>query len=104
VAWKVPLRIEDADAASDRMRVHPAACGAPSGRQEKAMNRGRFEGSWNHMRDRVKQQWGKLNDDDLDAIDGRMDQLVGRIQNRYGLAREEAERSVREWNDRNLQP
>ena len=68
------------------------------------MNRDRWEGSWSQLRGKVKEQWGRLTDDDLDAIDGRMDQLVGRLQTRYGLAREEAERSVREWNERHLQP
>ena len=66
------------------------------------MNRDRLEGSWTQMRGKVKEQWGKLTDDDLDKIDGQVDQLVGKIQNRYGMAREEAERSVREWNDRNV--
>jgi len=45
----------------------------------------------------VKEQWGKLTDDDLMQIDGQRDQLVGRVQERYGLAREEADRQVREW-------
>ena len=64
------------------------------------MNSDRWEGNWKQIRGRVKEQWGKLTDDDLDRVDGKMDQLVGRIQERYGMAREEAERSVREWNDR----
>jgi uncharacterized protein YjbJ (UPF0337 family) len=69
-------------------------------RWEASMNRDQWEGNWKQIRGRVKEQWGKLSDDDLDEIGGRMDQLVGRIQQRYGMAREEAERSVREWNDR----
>jgi uncharacterized protein YjbJ (UPF0337 family) len=42
----------------------------------------------------VKEQWGKLTDDDLDQIAGRSEQLVGKLQERYGLAREEAQRQV----------
>lgn len=65
------------------------------------MKRARWGANWNHMRDKVKEQWGRLTHDDLDRIDGKVDELIGRIQNRYGLAREEAERSVREWNEQN---
>lgn len=65
------------------------------------MKRARWEADWNHMRGKIKEQWGRLTNDDLDRIDGKVDELIGRIQNRYGLAREEAERSVREWNEQN---
>jgi uncharacterized protein YjbJ (UPF0337 family) len=61
------------------------------------MNWDRVEGSWNEFKGQVKQQWGKLTDDDLDVIAGRRDELVGRIQKAYGLARDEADRQVREW-------
>jgi len=61
------------------------------------MNWDRVEGNWNTFKGQVKQQWGKLTDDDLDVINGRRDELVGRIQNAYGLARDEADRQVREW-------
>jgi len=55
------------------------------------------EGNWKTFKGQVKQQWGKLTDDDLDVINGKRDELVGRIQNAYGLARDEADRQVREW-------
>jgi uncharacterized protein YjbJ (UPF0337 family) len=45
----------------------------------------------------VKEKWGKLTDDDLDVISGKSDQLAGRIQERYGVAKEEAERQVRDF-------
>jgi uncharacterized protein YjbJ (UPF0337 family) len=45
----------------------------------------------------VKEQWGKLTDDDLTVINGKQDQLVGRIQERYGVAKDEAERQVNDW-------
>lgn len=61
------------------------------------MNRDRLEGRWKQLKGRVKEQWGKLTDDDLDVIAGQRDQLLGRIQQRHGLAREEADRQVRNW-------
>jgi len=64
------------------------------------MNWDRVSGNWKQMTGRVKEQWGKLTEDDLTVIDGQHDQLVGRIQVRYGIARDEAARQVREWADR----
>jgi uncharacterized protein YjbJ (UPF0337 family) len=61
------------------------------------MNWDRVEGSWKTFKGQVKQQWGKLTDDDLDVIAGRRDELVGRIQNAYGLSRDDADRQIREW-------
>jgi uncharacterized protein YjbJ (UPF0337 family) len=48
----------------------------------------------------VKEQWGKLTDDDLTTINGKQDQLVSREQERCGTAKDEAERQVEEWADR----
>lgn len=59
------------------------------------MNNDRVQGRWKQLKGKVKEQWGKLTDDDLDVIAGRRDQLLGRIQQRHGLAREEADRQVR---------
>ena len=59
------------------------------------MNNDRIHGRWKQLKGKVKEQWGKLTDDDLDVIAGRRDQLLGRIQQRHGLAREEADRQVR---------
>jgi uncharacterized protein YjbJ (UPF0337 family) len=56
-----------------------------------------IEGNWKQLTGKVKAQWGKLTDDDLDLIEGRADELAGRIQERYGIAREEAEKQVDEW-------
>jgi len=58
------------------------------------MNWDTFKGDWKQIRGRVKEQWGKLTDDDLDRIEGKRDQLLGTLQKKYGLAREEAERQV----------
>jgi uncharacterized protein YjbJ (UPF0337 family) len=61
------------------------------------MNWDRIEGKWKQYRGQVKENWGKLTDDDLDIIDGQRQQLVGRIQERYGIAKEEAEEEVDEF-------
>jgi uncharacterized protein YjbJ (UPF0337 family) len=61
------------------------------------MNSDQLAGQWKQMKGAVKQQWGKLTDDDLKLIEGNRDQLIGRIQERYGIAREEAEKQVEQW-------
>ena len=61
------------------------------------MNQDRIEGRWKQWKGKVKEQWGRLTDDDLDVIAGRREQLLGRIQQRHGLARDEAERQVSDW-------
>ena len=53
-----------------------------------------LEGKWKQIRGRVKEAWGDLTDDELDMIDGRRDRLVGKIQERYGYSRMEAEQEV----------
>lgn len=57
----------------------------------------KVKGSWNQTTGAVKEQWGQLTDDDLLAIEGRRDQLVGKIQTRYGISREAAEAQVGAW-------
>ncbi|WP_428681557.1 CsbD family protein [Reyranella sp.] len=57
----------------------------------------KFKGSWSQTKGAVKEEWGKLTDDDLLAIEGRRDQLVGKIQTRYGISREAAEAQVGAW-------
>jgi uncharacterized protein YjbJ (UPF0337 family) len=64
------------------------------------MNKDMIAGNWKQLVGKAKVQWGKLTDDDLAVIEGRQDQLVGRIQERYGIAREEAERQVKQWEAR----
>jgi uncharacterized protein YjbJ (UPF0337 family) len=48
----------------------------------------------------LKEKWGKLTDDELDQMAGNRDQLVGKIQERYGIAKDEAERQVKDWESR----
>ena len=64
------------------------------------MNWDVIEGNWKQAKGRVKQQWGKLTNDQLDMVSGKRDQLVGKIQECYGIARDEAERQVRDWETR----
>lgn len=56
------------------------------------MNKEQMEGNWKQVKGRIKEKWGKLTDDDLTKARGQRDQLIGRIQERYGIAKEEAER------------
>lgn len=65
------------------------------------MNWDRIEGNWKQFKGNVKEQWGKLTDDQLDRIAGKRDQLVGKIQENYGIAKDEAERQVKDWENRN---
>jgi uncharacterized protein YjbJ (UPF0337 family) len=62
------------------------------------MNSDQMKGKWKQLKGSVKERWGKLTDDDLNVIDGQTDQLVGTIQERYGIAREAAQKQVDEWN------
>ena len=59
-----------------------------------------MEGSWKQAKGKVKEQWGKLTDDDLDAIAGKQEQLEGRLQQRYGYAKDQAAKEVNDWYDR----
>ena len=61
------------------------------------MNWDRIAGEWKQIGARVKAKWAKLTDDDLTAVGARKDALIGKIQERYGILREEAERQVEEW-------
>ncbi|MBI3279659.1 MAG: CsbD family protein [Acidobacteria bacterium] len=61
------------------------------------MNWDLFEGKWKQMKGSVRQQWGRLTDDDVEMIGGAKDRLLGRLQERYGWSREEAERNADEW-------
>ena len=61
------------------------------------MNWDRIEGNWKQVKGEAIAQWGKLTQDDVDLIDGRREQLVGKIQERYGIAKDEAEAQVRDF-------
>lgn len=61
------------------------------------MNWDRIEGNWKQLEGKIKAQWGKLTDDDVLRIEGRRDELVGKIQEAYGISRDVAERQVEDW-------
>lgn len=61
------------------------------------MNWDQIEGRWREFAGSARAHWGKLTDDDWQTIAGKKEQLVGRIQARYGIAKEEAEKQLDEW-------
>ena len=61
------------------------------------MNWDRIEGNWKQVMGKAREQWGKLTDSDLQVVAGRRDQLAGKIEERYGIAKEEAERQLAAW-------
>ena len=61
------------------------------------MNTDQMKGNWKQFVGKAKEKWGKLTDNDWTVVEGKRDQLVGRIQERYGIAREEAERQVADF-------
>lgn len=62
------------------------------------MNWDQVQGKWKQVKGEAKTRWGKLTDDDLDVVAGQRDQLVGRIQERYGIAKDQAQKEVDDWN------
>jgi uncharacterized protein YjbJ (UPF0337 family) len=69
--------------------------------QNLSMSWDRISGNWTQWKGRVRERWGKLTDEQLNVVAGRRDQLSGRIQEAYGLDKDEAERQLRNW-ERNL--
>lgn len=65
------------------------------------MNEHTLKGDWNQLKGSVKQKWADLTDDDLLHVEGSRDKLVGRVQERYGHSKEEAEREVDTWRREN---
>ena len=61
------------------------------------MNWDQIEGNWTEMKGKARASWGELTDDELTQIGGKKDQLVGKLQQKYGLEREEAERRADDW-------
>ncbi len=61
------------------------------------MNWDRVEGNWKQLKGNVRSAWGNITDDDFEKMAGKRDALVGKIQERYGIAKDEAERQVDDW-------
>jgi uncharacterized protein YjbJ (UPF0337 family) len=70
------------------------------GLKENRMDWNRVEGNWKQVKGKIKEQWGKLTDNDLDAIAGKQDQLEGKIQQRYGYQKDQAKKEINDWYDR----
>lgn len=64
----------------------------------------RAEGEWKQFSGKVKEQWGKLTDDDLTVIAGKRDQLLGKIQERYGYAQDKADSEIKDFERRHAEP
>ena len=69
-------------------------------KREAAMNWDRIEGNWKQFKGNVKKQWGKLTDDQLDVIAGKREELFGKIQETYGISKEETEKQLSAWQQR----
>jgi uncharacterized protein YjbJ (UPF0337 family) len=61
------------------------------------MNKDTLKGDWNLIKGKIKEKWGKLTEDDLTEINGKREQLLGKIQKKYGFAKERAEEELTEW-------
>ncbi len=61
------------------------------------MNRDTLKGQWMQLKGRIRQQWGNLTDDDVDRMQGTAEELIGKIQERYGRTREQAEQELDRW-------
>jgi len=64
------------------------------------MNWDRVEGNWKQFKGKVKQEWGKLTDDNLDVIAGSRDVLAGKVQETYGISKDETEKQIRKFEER----
>jgi len=61
------------------------------------MNWDRIEGNWKQFKGQVKEQWGKFTDDELDVVAGKKDQFLGKLQEKYGITKDEAQRQLLEF-------
>ncbi|MFA5514928.1 MAG: CsbD family protein [Desulfuromonadales bacterium] len=64
------------------------------------MNKEELKGKWNQLKGSIKSRWGKFSDDDIQRIEGEKDKLVGKVQEKYGRSREEAEKEVDDFTTR----
>jgi uncharacterized protein YjbJ (UPF0337 family) len=69
--------------------------------KELLMNQEQISGNWKVIKGKMKEQWGKLTDDDFRILEGHTDQLMGTLQRRYGIQKEEAERQIRDFEQKN---
>jgi uncharacterized protein YjbJ (UPF0337 family) len=81
------------------LSLHRGAAPAPPANQcgESATSWDQIEGNWMKAKGKLRQQWGKLTDDDLALIDGKREELAGCLQERYGYQKEQAEKEIDSW-------
>jgi uncharacterized protein YjbJ (UPF0337 family) len=82
--------------------VHPGTIGIRNryivgSTWETTMDWNQVQGNWKQIRGMAKEKWGKLTDDDLNVIEGRREQLEGKLQQRYGFAKEQIHKDVDDW-------
>jgi uncharacterized protein YjbJ (UPF0337 family) len=65
------------------------------------MNKDTIEGNWTELKGRIREQWGKLTDDQLDQVQGKWEQLAGVVQQQYGISKDEAEVQIARFRDTN---
>ena len=92
--WRLTLYGATRDSASRNTTSRQQFIGSM---KEATMDWNRVEGNWKQMKGAVKQQWGKLTDDDLTQIAGSREKLEGMIQERYGIARDETRKQIDSW-------
>lgn len=63
------------------------------------MNWDEIEGNWKQLKGKAQEKWGEITNDEMDVIAGKKDQLVGQIQSKYGITKEEAEKQVKDFSD-----
>jgi uncharacterized protein YjbJ (UPF0337 family) len=80
--------------------AHARSAGLSQQTKETPMNWDRVQGNWKQFSGKVKEQWGKLTDDDMTQIDGNREQLEGKIQARYGFAKDQVKKDVDAWLNR----
>lgn len=64
-------------------------------------NKDQIEGTWRQFKGKIQEKWGKVTDDDLDVINGKKEHFLGTLQKKQGIAREEAEKQLEEWQREN---
>lgn len=68
--------------------------------EDRRMDKNEIGGNWHIFKGKIKEEWGRLTDDDLFIIEGKREQLIGKLQERYGYEKSRAEEEVSEWEKR----
>jgi uncharacterized protein YjbJ (UPF0337 family) len=96
-ANSAPVRLRRVPDARGGKRCAVGVDGIRPENRSGSMNWDEVEGNWKQLKGKVRSQWGKLTDDDLEAVKGKRDELLGLLQKRYGHAKDAAEREIDRW-------